>query len=217
MQQDQPAIDWNQRPQITLNPHNPPNQQPVIPAKQYFRLFSRQMVEFLAIGAGIAAFGVAIQGQRKLKEQSKTIDVLTTELSKLKIDLTQQQQTHKEAISFLYDKMKDAHKVAFKTESGIEQTQKLPIPKGFTEKDCSFFTMKFLEYYDPAQSHQYSEFKTDSNFQLTEIRNDPSLSYSHKDGARLYATRGMYGVLAAKPIMGEEEIERKKRQYKLLT
>jgi hypothetical protein len=76
------------------------------PARQYFRFFSRQMVELLAVGVGVAAFGVAIQGQRKINEQNKTIDVLTTKLSKLKIDLTDQikyQQTEIQAFRETFD------------------------------------------------------------------------------------------------------------------
>lgn len=75
---------------IVRCPEGNPNDQQQLPrpqasARQYFKFFSRQMVELLSIGAGIAAFGVAIQSQKKLKEQNTVIYDLQDRLAALEI------------------------------------------------------------------------------------------------------------------------------------
>lgn len=172
--------------------------------QRYLKFFTWEMIGLLALGTAVAA-----HAQRKLDKHSKTIDCLTTQLSELKIDLTQQQQTHKEAISFLYDKMKDAHKVAFKTgEFAWNATgctahgTPLPIPEGFEKKDCSFFSAGQSSFNGDVQ-HLCSTFK---------ISDFMELPYE-KGGGRCL---GAYGVWAAKPVVSEEDIKKKKHQYKLL-
>jgi len=137
-------------------------------------------------------------------------------VERIEQELRAKEQKMQQAISFLYDKMKDAHKVAFRTQDGVESSQRLPIPDGFSEQDCSFFTMKFLEYYGADTARQFSEFKTDPDFQLTNARATPPLSYCHRDGSYSYATRGGYAILASKPIITEQEITQKKLEYKLI-
>lgn len=223
---NQNVIEGSQYAMLTANPND--QQQPLRPqapaARQYFRFFSRQMVELLAVSAGVVAVGVAIQGQRKLDEQNKTIEDLQDRLSALEIrdeqsqsfiNLKQQQQSHSQALSFLYDKMKEAQKVSFNTMriNGIDPIA-LPVPNGFAKEDCKFFSVVSQWFSHPGHATEYTRFSTKPSVTTdnTEGLHNPDI-----DGFKdiFMSNNGLAGVLATKPIINEEEVTKKKRQYKL--
>jgi hypothetical protein len=82
----------------------------------------------------------------------------------------------------------------------------LPIPDGFTEKDCTFLTVG-------TEDKCYGRGCTPEI--ITDVATDKIMTMPFKGKGTQYYAGGAYGVWAAKPVMSEEDIEKKKRQYKL--
>jgi hypothetical protein len=118
-------------------------------------------------------------------------------------DLRQQQQSNKQAIAFLYDKLQEVNTVAFKTGNCDVHGTRLPIPYGFEQQHCSFFTASYGNYRGSAPGDVVPAFHTQDAMVMP---------YSGNCDLR----GGAYGVWAAKPIISEQEVIAKKNQYRLM-
>lgn len=223
-------IGWRQRLMLKANPNTEQQHpRPQAPARQCFKFFSWQMIELLAVTtAGVVVTYGAMEGQRRLDEQNKTIKDLQDRLSVLEIGdaqsqynfntrLTDIEQTHRQALSFLYDKLKEAHKVSFNTMQ-ITGTDPiiLPVPNEFAKEDCKFFSVVSQWFRHPGHATEYTRFSTKPS---VTTNNSEGLHNPDIDGFKdiFMSNDGLAGVLATKPIISEEEVAKKKKQYKLIT
>jgi hypothetical protein len=155
----------------------------------------------------IAMTSIKTQLLQKPTRQKVVINDASETIKQISV-LRQEHQTQKQAISFLYDKMKDAHKVHFETKYFQPQdiaafsdgTYNIPIPEGFEEKDCSFLSI--------SRGSNKGENKPISR------------ALAHRLVSPYYAPNGDWleavsGVFAAKSVMDEAEATEKKRQYQL--
>lgn len=116
--------------------------------------------------------------------------------------LLQEQQTKKQAISFLYDRFKEASTVAFSTGNCDVHGEKLPIPVGFEKQHCKFFTS------GQGKSRGSGPGDVVPTFQAGDTM---VLPYS----GNCDLSAGAYGVWAAKPVISEQEVAAKKAEYRL--
>jgi len=119
----------------------------------------------------------------------------------------------RQAVSFLYDKMRDAHKVAFNTtklEGNAMVT--LGVPDGFQRENCKFFSaVGFRAAYNVA-TLEFASYDTNISVNIPDIvvREIPV----PRSGCS-FAVHGVGGIMAAKPVMTEQEIAQKKAEYRL--
>lgn len=159
--------------------------------------------------------------KNNLNEQEQLKQEMHTEKKNtllLKEELLSILNVQKEAISFLYDKMKDASKVSFDITifEDIDGQQppsdiQLNPPPGFQPEECKFFRTINGNFYYPQWGHWlgFSWSSSRDSFKFSDFINSI--------GTNLYKqSSAISGVLASKPVMSEQEIEQKKREYKLL-
>ncbi len=136
--------------------------------------------------------------QLQIGEQRQLREEVTSNIR----DRAQEQQTHKQAISFLYDKFKEASTVAFTTGNCDVHGTRLPIPSGFERQHCKFFTAGLGKHRgNPA-------WDVIPTFQTSDVMVLPYSGNCDLPG-------GSYGVWAAKPVISEQELADKKVEYKL--
>ena len=144
------------------------------------------------------------QEQRRLLEsQAREHQQFKDEINTTITDLLQDQQTNKQAISFLYDKFKEASAVAFSTGYCDVHGKKLPIPAGFEKQHCKFFTSGQGKHHGSGTGDVVPIFQTGDSMVL------PYSGICDLPG-------GIYGVWAAKPVISEQEVVAKKIEYKLM-
>ena len=143
------------------------------------------------------------QEQRRLSElQAIAHQQLKDETNAAVAVLRQDQQTKKQAISFLYDRFKEASTVAFSTGNCDVHGEKLPIPVGFEKQHCKFFTS------GQGKSRGSGPGDVVPTFQAGDTM---VLPYS----GNCDLSAGAYGVWAAKPVISEQEVAAKKTEYRL--
>ncbi len=136
--------------------------------------------------------------QLQIAEQRQLREEVTSNIR----DRVQEQQTHKQAISFLYDKFKEASTVAFTTGNCDVHGTRLPIPSGFERQHCKFFTAGLGKH------HGSPAWDVIPTFQTSDVMVLPYSGNCDLPG-------GSYGVWAAKPVISEQELAYKKVEYKL--
>ena len=143
------------------------------------------------------------QEQRRLLEsQTEEFQQFKEEITTTITGLLQDQQTNKQAISFLYDKFQEASAVAFSTGNCDVHGKKLPIPAGFEKQHCKFFTGGQGKHHGSGTGDVVPVFQTGDSMVL------PYSGICDLPG-------GAYGVWAAKPVISKEEVAAKKVEYKL--
>ena len=192
-------------------------------------LFTHEAVEIVALGITVLVITNVIQqqnsinkeilrcinklsnGNNALGEQIKRYEPIIFEnVDKLKTDIeyvaheienvAEEQQINKQAISFLYDKMKEAHTVAFKTQNFGTHGIEIPVPDGFEKQDCSFLVA--------GRCHSQGEYASEYN-----TGGFTAFPWGGYDNC--HNKNGAYVVLASKPVIPEQEVEEKKKKYKL--
>lgn len=143
------------------------------------------------------------QEQRRLLALQATDDRQFKDDTNMAIaELRQILQTKKDAISFLYDKVKDASMVAFSTGNCDVHGEKLPIPDGFKKQHCKFFT-----------SGQGKSRGSGPGDVVPTFQTGDAMVLPYSGNCELSA--GAYGVWAAKPVISEQEVAAKKTEYSL--
>ena len=147
---------------------------------------------------------------RANQEQRRLLELHTIEHQQFKDEtntavavLLDDQQTKKQAISFLYDRFKEVSVVAFSTGNCAVHGEKLPIPVGFEKQHCKFFTGGQGKFRHGGTGDVVSVFQTEDSMVLPY-------------GGNCELSAGAYGVWAAKSVISEQEIADKKTEYRLI-
>ena len=156
---------------------------------------------------GLRATGIRLlldnqELRRLLEEKTREHQQFRAEINTAVDNLFQEQQTNKQAISFLLDKLQETSKVAFHTGNCDAHGKNLPIPLGFDKKHCKFFTGGQGKYVGSGVGDVVPIFQTGDTMVLP---------YS----GNCELSGGAYGVWAARPIISEQEIAAKKIEYRL--
>eukprot|EP00298_Acanthocystis_sp_HF-20_P007347 c16963_g1_i2.p1 GENE.c16963_g1_i2~~c16963_g1_i2.p1 ORF type:complete len:182 (+),score=13.30 c16963_g1_i2:80-625(+) len=109
---------------------------------------------------------------------------------------------NKQALSYVFDKLKEIPKVSFKSGTCDVHGTKLPIPDGFEKEDCTFFTAGHGNFYGGNTGDVIPVFTANDHMVLP---------YQNNGGWK----GGGYVIGAVKQSTTDEEVENKKREYGL--